>query len=69
MSKGTRIVTLRVPDELRRACEAQIDMSEPWRAGEPWTLGEFIRVAIKEKLAKMARCRRRYRRKARKEGV
>jgi hypothetical protein len=58
MSKGSRIVPVRMTPELHDEMMVQIEMSLKHRKEEPWTVSEFIRTAIAEKLAKMARGRR-----------
>jgi len=55
MSKGTRVVPVRIPPELLNAVDEQIKASNPRRQGEPWTRSQFILDAIAEKLHKMKR--------------
>lgn len=59
MSKGTDRYTFRLPQELMAAVATTIYRRNLHTDKEPWELSEFVRVAIKEKLAKMERSRRR----------
>ena len=65
MSKGSPVTPLRIPQDLLDLVRIQIDQSECYRRGEPWTLSSFIRAAILEKLAKMKRSRKPRRKKGR----
>lgn len=55
MSKGSRVVPVRFEEELLDAVAAMIASSNERRQGEPWTTSEFVRAAVREKLAKMKR--------------
>lgn len=63
MSKGNAGYHWRCPPALEQAMIAQIEMSFTTRRETRWTVSDFIRIAIREKLAKMKRCRE-YRRNA-----
>jgi hypothetical protein len=58
VSKGTRIIGIRVPDALRAKIETAVTRSEQSATREPFTLTTFILAAIREKLDHMARSRR-----------
>jgi hypothetical protein len=58
MSRGTRIYAVRLSPDLMDRVELQIASRNIWTKETEWTLSDFIRVALEEKLAKMARCRR-----------
>lgn len=57
MSLGSPRVTVRLPQELIDLVELQIASRNAFSPGEEWDLSAFIKVALREKLAKMARCR------------
>lgn len=57
MSKGNQIVPVRIPLPLAVDMDQAIAGRNAVARGEPWTVSEFIRVAIAEKLAKMSRSR------------
>lgn len=57
MSKGNRIVPVRFSEDAYADMVKQIEDSNDRRSEEPWTVSEFIRIAIAEKLAKMERSR------------
>lgn len=59
-SKGTPRTTVRIATELMARVEAQIASLLIHSPRGDWTTGEFIRVAIEEKLAKMIRSRKQY---------
>ena len=58
MSKGSKVVAIRFPADEYDAMLGQLADSEKFRRGEPWTLSEFVRSAIREKLKKMERSRK-----------
>ena len=58
MSKGTPRVVIRLADQVVQEIELAIARRNLWSREVPWTLSDFLRVAIAEKLQKMARCRR-----------
>lgn len=57
MSKGSKVVPVRIEADLLAAICQQIDMTNEVRREEPYTLSEFIRSALREKLDKMRRGR------------
>ena len=57
MSKGNKIVPVRMTETLLHEIEAQIASRNAVAAGEPWVISDFIRTACQEKLKKMARSR------------
>jgi len=57
MSAGSKQVAVRFPEMLLDQVQAELLKSQHTRRGEPWTMGEFVRVAVEEKLAKMRRGR------------
>jgi hypothetical protein len=59
MSAGSRIVSVRIPEDLLRRIQAQIRQRNRVSPEQPWVLGEFLRQASEEKLAKMVRSRAR----------
>lgn len=64
MSKGSPVVTLRVPEEELARLDAAILACNSRRKGTPWSRTDFIMAAVREKLAKMARSRSSRKRKA-----
>lgn len=67
MSKGTPRIAVRLPDDLTAEINRAVDNRNLWSAREPWTFSDFVRIACREKLAKMKRCRKK--RAAKKRGV
>lgn len=65
MSKGTDRYTFRLPQDMMAEVAATIYRRNLHTDREPWELSEFVRVAIREKLAKMERSRKRAARKLR----
>lgn len=57
MSRGTPRVAVRIPPSLRATVEVVIAHRNANSRQEPWDLSDFIKIALQEKLAKMARCR------------
>jgi len=57
MSKGTPRYTFRLPEDLMQAVELQILSRNACSPREEWDTSEFVRVALREKLAKMKRSR------------
>jgi hypothetical protein len=57
MSKGTRIMPVRFPDELAAEVFRELSLSERTREGEPWTFSDFVRLAVAEKIAHRKRSR------------
>lgn len=58
MSRGNRIVKVRVEPELLQRIEWQIQHRNDHTDRMPWVMSDWIRVAMIEKLAKMVRSRR-----------
>lgn len=56
-SKGTPRTTVRIATALLDQVQRQLDSLHAHSPRDDWTVGEFIRVAILEKLAKMQRSR------------
>lgn len=59
MAKGSKVSVVRIPDDLRKRIELQILSRNVHSREEGWVWSDFVRVACEEKLAKMARSRRR----------
>jgi len=57
MSLGSPRVTVRIPADLLAAIDRQIAARNAVSHGEPWDRSAFLTVAVREKLAKMARSR------------
>ena len=57
-SKGSPIVAIRFPEELKDRIETQIEMTEAWLSSPEIAFGQWVRKACEEKLAKMSRSRR-----------
>jgi hypothetical protein len=55
MSKGSPLLSLRVPAELLDLVDDTVARSVHTRKEAPWTRSSFIIAAIEEKLKKMAR--------------
>jgi hypothetical protein len=55
MSKGSPLLSLRIPAELLGLVDQAIARSVYTRKDGPWNRSSFILAAIEEKLAKMAR--------------
>jgi len=58
MAKGTPVVPVRISDAKMLEVEAAIRGRNNYAFDTPWTVSDFIRKAIDEKLAHMARSRR-----------
>lgn len=54
-SRGSPVVTVRIPAELLELVDEIIARSADTRKDGPWTRSSFIVKAIEEKIAKMAR--------------
>lgn len=63
MSKGTRVYPVRLSPAVVELCEETIKRRNDWSREEPWTFSQFVRIALVEKVKKMARSRTPYRRK------
>lgn len=61
MSRGSRIVKVRVPENLLAWIEETIAGRNQRTRKEPWTMSDFLREAVAEKLKHMSRSRRRVR--------
>lgn len=59
MSAGTPRTTVRIATELMERVERQLESLRIWSPKGDWSVGEFIRVAIEDKLKKYVRSRRR----------
>jgi hypothetical protein len=55
MSRGSPVLTVRIPAELLQLLDQTVARSVDTRLNGPWTRSSFIVKAIEEKLAKMAR--------------
>jgi len=58
MAKGTPVVPVRISDEVMLRVEQAIRSRNARAFDEPWTVSDFIRKAIKDKLDHMERSRR-----------
>ena len=55
MSRGSPVLTIRIPAELLRLVDQIVSRSVDTRRDGPWTRSSFILKAIEEKVQKMAR--------------
>jgi hypothetical protein len=62
MSLGTKVYPVRLAESLMMEVTATIARRNYWTRRLPWSLSDFIRVALLEKVKKMGRSRRRARR-------
>jgi len=58
-SKGSQIVPVRFEAELLSLMKRTIEQRNAVSPNEPWTMSDFIRAAVQEKLAHMERSRKR----------
>lgn len=58
MSRGSRIVNVRFEDELFRLTILAVGRVNMKRRGEPFTLSDFIRKCVEDKLLHMERGKR-----------
>lgn len=58
MAKGTPVVPVRISDEMMMEVEEAIRSRNAVAFDAPWTVSDFIRKAIREKLSHMERSRR-----------
>jgi Arc/MetJ-type ribon-helix-helix transcriptional regulator len=58
MSQGTRVYTVRLSDEMMAEVQDCMQRRDFHSANSPWTLSDFIKAAITEKLSHMARSRK-----------
>lgn len=58
MSKGSKIVQFRLPPALEAEVGITIARRNLYRRGRPWDRTGFLLTAIREKIAKMERSRR-----------
>lgn len=63
MSKGNKVVSFRVPPDLEERIEYAIYRRNKVTFNMPWTLADFVKQAIIEKLNHMARSRKTKKRK------
>jgi hypothetical protein len=58
MSAGTRVYALRIDGGMMEDAEETISRRNEFTRREPWNFSDFLRAAIREKIAKMQRSRR-----------
>jgi Arc/MetJ-type ribon-helix-helix transcriptional regulator len=58
MSRGSKIVPVRLPADLLEALELQIERRNRYSRRRPWNRSDAARYAIMQLLRKMARSRR-----------
>lgn len=58
MSKGSRVITLRITPDIDAAMQAAIRKANDTRPGEPYTLSSWILSCVRERLDKPARAAR-----------
>lgn len=59
MSKGSQIISVRIPDKLLVEIEKAVHSANQVNASEPYNVGSWIRKCVQEKLAHLKRSRRR----------
>ena len=71
MSKGSKIVNVRVSDELYGEMLAAMDSRNNHTSEQPWNISDFIRYSIRVKLAHIARSKSngRHKSKAKKQSA
>jgi len=57
-SKGSKIVPVRIPQEMLDEMQEMIASRNFNAPGEPWDVAKFIRKAVAEKIAHMKRSRK-----------
>jgi hypothetical protein len=57
-SHGNPVQRFRLRPEEYEEIEEAIERRNTWSRESPWTFSDFFRIAIREKLLKMGRCRR-----------
>lgn len=57
MSQGSKIVPVRIPADLLKAVEADLRSCNAYLPDCPYTVSDWVRKAIAERLAKHARSR------------
>lgn len=57
MSAGTRNRIVRIDDDSWNLFELTVEFRNANKKGKPWTMSDFIRIACREKVAKMDRSR------------
>lgn len=62
MSKGSKIVPVRIPDELYELMQHAIICINERRREEPYDVSSFIRMCIRHKLDHRIRSKRKYKR-------
>jgi hypothetical protein len=65
MGKGTPKIVFRLDVETAELMRQTLERRNMWTRDEEWTVSDFIRVAVREKCAKMRRCRACRRRRTR----
>lgn len=59
MSKGSKIIPVRIPDELLTDLENAVKSANSTRREMPYTVSAWIRKCVEEKLAHLKRSRKR----------
>lgn len=57
MSRGTRKAVVRIATDLLQEIQETIGRRNQWVGRYPWTLSDFLRIALREKIEKMRRSR------------
>jgi len=57
VSKGTKTYAVRLPVDLVLQIGETVERRNLWTREEEWTLSDFIRIALEEKVRKMERSR------------
>lgn len=60
MSKGSQVRGVRIDDATWMEIQVTISRRNMWTRGEPWDISKFVKAAIREKIDKMGRSRRRH---------
>lgn len=58
MGKGSRKLNFRISESLYAEALETIERRNNWTTDEPWDLTKFVRIAIRDKIKKMARSRK-----------
>jgi Arc/MetJ-type ribon-helix-helix transcriptional regulator len=64
-SAGTPVLPVRLHNDVKSEIERAVRRRNFHSWEEKWTVSDFIRIAIREKLAKMERCRKQRKRRKR----
>lgn len=59
MAKGSQVVFVRFPPELLAEMETAVGRANQHVTGEPYTVSSWVRACVKEKLAHLARAKKR----------